>query len=81
MNKYTFKRVIEVTPSPEELAYAFASWSDEEQARFFNQCGREFEKFQGDFQLCNMSKHFCAEGIDFIERLLGWAREPYKEEN
>lgn len=74
------KREVFFRPSVRELAGVFASLSDKEQADFFHFCKQEFSLFQGDFQLCNMSKHLSPEATEFLLGLAAWAKEPYEEE-
>ena len=67
------KTIINVTPTPDELAYEFSIMSDEQQAMFFSELARITENWEKpfSFQLQSIIDHpyLTKEGKSIMERI------------
>lgn len=67
------KIMVDVTPTPDELAFEFANMDDEQQAMFFNELARLTEKWEKPFcfQLQHLIDHpaLTKEGKSIMEQI------------
>lgn len=73
------EKKVEFEITPEEMAEVFANMDDDQQARFFSECERQFNKFTNgkfgcEIQVWELSKRMDEDATNFIYRIANFRK-------